>query len=151
MDFSPYLSAISSFYRLTPLGGTGKENDLKRYLVRRRGILPHAPFVLALADVFYLPENEHKLREAVESFDLTRHFRHRTPCVLVLCSYNGMVDLSHDDLRSVTPDTLINYLLIERESGDCLGQDTFFKGGSNDPARIRQICAQAFSKTIPNS
>ncbi len=114
---------------------------MKLYFVKQKGLF-HRSFVLAISPLFYLPENEHAMRRAIEGSKLGAYFGHHAPCVLVVCSYNGMIDLSGDDLRSVAGNALINYLLLWREEMVWLGQDTFYAGGDDTPRRVRELFAR---------
>lgn len=142
MDISPYLSSLSREYRIEKLP---IPDEIRRefpaaqsYRIKRRGLF-HAPIFLTFFDLFYLPEHEHRMREAISRLPLHLPHAWQTKRVLVLCSYNGMVDLSGDDLRSFTTDALINYLLLWRENGRWLGSETFAGDYRDDPGRVLRL------------
>ena len=139
MDISPYLSAMSGIYRIKklpiPENIRSEFPAAQVFQIKRRGLF-HEPLFLAFFDLFYLPENEHRMRQAISRLPLPPSHFWQTKKVLVLCSYNGMIDLSGDDLRSFTADALINYLLLERENGRWLGRDTFYEGSGDEPGRV---------------
>lgn len=140
MDVTPYLSALSRYYHLKKV----QERDgMRVWQMQKKGRLFQSSLFLACTDLFYLPENEYRMREALSHMALPVRFRWQTPCIIVLCSYNGMIDLSRDDLRSFTDRALINYLLLERESGIWIGEDTFYRGGAPIPREVRRILQTA--------
>lgn len=145
MDISPYLSALSKVYRLKKLP---EQDGCRIWQVRKRGIRRGTPFFLAFFDLFYLPENEHKMREALSHMPLPPLKPWQTPKILVLCSYNGMVDLTQDDLRSFTKEALINYLLLWRDRGIWMGADTFYRGDSDEPRQVRLLLTAVTAQAV---
>lgn len=148
MDISPYLAALGRCYRLKKLD---EVPHLRLWEARKRGLFGREIFFLGYSDLFYLPENEHILRGAVAKAHLPIRHPWQTRKVLVLCSYNGMQDLRGDDLRSFTENALINYLLLQRQEGIWIGEDTFFRGGSSLPRQVREMLQGVTAQLLQES